>query len=680
MAEFELETREDVVELSKGYLNEKYQVQVGSSIAEFSSEHANAYDVVDSSGENAPNSLYALIFNPEFPTRLATIRRLKNIRHPNLQGLVDYGKLILSSSKSEKFAVILRKPTGKVLSEHIDNNGPFGESIVVSALSKQLSSVLSLLNDNHIVHGSINPDKVYFDAERGQLLVGECISDISGNSQNQAFDAIDQLLCHSACKGEMDLTSDYYSFGMLVLYMLSGRIPFKTFPRDLVARIRLENGSYESSIVFIRATVGFSISRHMDNLVKGLMCDERHLRWDAETIDRWHNREEPSPPTSKIHRQGVTSFEFNEQEYFGCKALANAIHKNWAQAKKELKLIEIVRWISLSVKNQELANRINTLSLGRTELILQDNKLMYLITLLDPDGPIRFKDFSGHISGIGFALANNYINKKEDELEQLSGILSSGLLDYWVNNQSEHSDFKLKDLHWRPRQIRKYITKKGVGFGMERALYEMNPGMPCQSKILQNYYVVTLEEVLEGLDHFSGDKNEDPIDRHIGAFIASRIDLNDDIRIRSLQNFPYVAKNPQVLMVGMLTVAQAEGQVGEVKSLTSWMTERLSTLTDSLNSRVIQRSMKEKLKKAAEEGNMQQLFKIISDPEYARKDLYGFKEARSHYKTLTYNIAQLKQQSNIQNMAYQFGLRIAVGISYLVCTTTLVYVILQAAP
>jgi serine/threonine protein kinase len=676
----QLTSKEEVVELSKGYLKETYQIKVNSPLTEFNTEHAKAYEVIDSTGQIAPGGLYAFVFNAQFPTRLQTIKRLQTVKNPLIQQLHDYGKVVLSNGQSEKFAVILERPQGIPIKKYVEQNQPFAEKEVVMGLSKQLTNALISLSDHNIVHGSINADKVYYNKDTGRILIGECISDICGNSQYHAYDAIDQLLCQDACKGDMDTKGDFYSMGVLLLFLLSSKRPFYGFSKELISHIRLSNGSYESSIVFIRMRTGFSISKHMDNLIKGLLSDSRAKRWGLNEIEKWHNKEEPAPSMMRLHKQAPTPFEFNDREYYSRKSLAQELFLHWEKAKREVQIPDIVRWLSLSVKAQELAQDVNQLTYGVNTIIISDNKLMRVITLLDPDGPIRFQNFSGHISGIGFELANHFINKDTEQLEQLSKLINSGSIEYWIANQSEDSDFRLRGLNWRPQLIRKHLAKKGTGFGMERVLYELNPGMPCQSPLLENYYVVTLEELLESLDRFSGNKqDETPVDRHIGAFIASRIDMSDDLRVKSLKNFPHFGKNPEVINTSMLSIAQAEGRVGQVKNLTNWMSKRLDGLVDSLNSRVIKKQLRHKLDEATETGNINELFKVLADPNFARRDVYGFAEARNQYRHMEFQIQRLQTQSNIQRMAYQLGLRIAVTISYLICASTLVYVVLQGA-
>ncbi|MDP6885104.1 MAG: ABC transporter permease subunit, partial [Rhodospirillales bacterium] len=61
-----------------------------------------------------------------------------------------------------------------------------------------------------------------------------------------------------------------------------------------------------------------------------------------------------------------------------------------------------------------------------------------------------------------------------------------------------------------------------IGYGIERCLYELNPGLPCQSPHLNHDYVTRIRDLLPALDETANRVSEKtlPIDRHIAAFIA----------------------------------------------------------------------------------------------------------------------------------------------------------------
>src|SRR3546814_7768561 len=68
------------------------------------------------------------------------------------------------------------------------------------------------------------------------------------------------------------------------------------------------------------------------------------------------------------------------------------------------------------------------------------------------------------------------------------------------------------------------MDRTGMGYGMERVAYELNPNLPCRSPLFEADYVSDISELLPALDRLAerGVEIRNLIDRHIGAFIATR--------------------------------------------------------------------------------------------------------------------------------------------------------------
>ena len=73
-------------------------------------------------------------------------------------------------------------------------------------------------------------------------------------------------------------------------------------------------------------------------------------------------------------------------------------------------------------------------------------------------------------------------------------------------------------------RMRSHLRDKTPGYGIERCLYDMNDGFPCQSPLLKGEFIINLEDVLPGLEKTAKtiDVKTLPVDRHIAAFVAAR--------------------------------------------------------------------------------------------------------------------------------------------------------------
>ena len=207
----------------------------------------------------------------------------------------------------------------------------------------------------------------------------------------------------------------------------------------------------------------------------------------------------------------------------------------------------------------------------------------------------------------------------------------------------------------------------------------MNQGLSCQSPMISKTCVLSLDELLKALDEVAEDLQDksDPMDRHIAAYIASKLHLDDEIRIKSVRHFPQFAKSPQLVMLALLTLAQAQTKTRNLKNLCRWILKRVAPLVDSVQGKTIRKEFQAAIAEAAKAGDIQELFSVITSPNFIRRDAFGLNEAMKEYQRYTTEIQSLQKKDSIERVAYQYGLKIAVLTSYAVCFGTLLALVMQ---
>jgi serine/threonine protein kinase len=675
MAEQQIQKKEKIQEISPQIEIPKFpspnKIVFTKEIAELSNEFAKAYEVNDER-----ETKYALIFNRAYPIDFEKVNSFKRIENESISTIFEMGKL-LTPSGEESFACILRRPSGKKISQILtERKGGFDESFVTGYIFEQLYLALSLLHKEGIMHGSINPENVYYNSVTGRIYLKENISEFPGFSQKPVFETFERIICHKAGKDGLSYSADYYACGVFIISLIFGHTPLETFPDDIVANIKLENGSFESIYTMMKVERNFSFSPFSENLIRGLLNDRTRDRWGEEEIRKWFRKELVQSSISKIHKQTSTGFLFNDIEYYNPKFLTHAIQQNWDFARKYLKVTELTRWANIGLKDPEIETKLHTITSARfNEVILPDERLSLLIHILDNEGTIRFKDVSVSIYGFGNYIAYLYISQDREKLQHLAQMVDFGLIDSWIRQQKFPDDYKATKLGWSPRKVKMYIRKNLIGFGLERCLYEFNPNIACQSNILKHKYAVSLKDILNGLnDISSGFQESDPIDRHIAAFINRDLEIEDSIKIKPLQNFPHIGKDTNVINTVMLALAQTKSGIVGLNNLSKWLRIKLNAVLEKMNSKVIKKNMQNALDKAADSGDINALYSVIADPSLVRKDIYGFQEAKKQYKMLVYEITKMQAQSNLDKMAYRIGLKISVMVSYLICAACVMVV------
>ena len=312
-------------------------------------------------------------------------------------------------------------------------------------------------------------------------------------------------------------------------------------------------------------------------------------------------------------------------------------------------------------------------------MVIQDEKLSRVLSVLDSNGPIRYKDYAVHPDAFGTFIAYGYYKGNREMIQWVGTMINDRMVDYWITLQDDPLSYDASVLEWQPSREYVHARKTSIGFGIERCLYNMNPTLACQSTMFEGRVVRSLPDLMVALDEIgiSRAKENDPMDRHVAGFIAQRLDLQDDIRVKSIQRFPSLASNPQIMSLALLTVAQGQSRIRVLKGITAWMNIRLATYMESFHSDTIQRELKTRLDKAAREGNLNSLFKIVADATLASQDSVGFTEARQHYHMMENEIRNLEKESNIEKLAYHYGLRFSVMITYLVLAVTTLTVLFR---
>ena len=642
-----------------------FDINYSLKIAEFSTEFATAYDAKPRTPQVERVDFYALIFNKFFPADLDKINIYKNLKEKNLQEMVDFGRV--QTAKGEALCCIFKKPIGLKLSEVLSRTKNFEENFITNHIFGQLFTGLSMMHNQDIMHGSINLDNIYFNTQNGNVTIRESVSDFVGFSQKAAYETYERMVCHPAAKSNRDLSADFYACGVVIVSLISGQEVLSGITEDIVKKIKFENGSYEAIVGLTGTRASISVSQKTEILLRGVLHDKIKDRWQIKQISGWQKKEIAMPPPSRMHKQASSSYVFEGLDYFSPKFLAYTIQQNWSLAKKNLKINDLARWVTFTSRLPDIEKRLySMIRSDQTEVITPDDKLTRIIYLLDEDGPIRYKDVSFHPDGIGNLLSYYLYKNDQPSIENLATAVDFGFIEGWISGQENQDLFKTSVLGWNPREIKIYIRKNELGFGIERCLYEFNPYLPCLSPILENTYSVGLPSVLTALNQGRLNGKEIDNDKHLTAYICKQTDIQDSIKVKSLQNYPYFGKAMPIRICAMFAIAQQKSGIDNLSGIASWMRQNLISVTDKLNSNNIKKKVVQDLDLAVVSGDLNKLFAIISDPKVIRKDVYGFQDAKKTYKILSFEILKLKNQANLDQLAYRTGLRVAVIGSYLI--------------
>jgi len=422
------------------------------------------------------------------------------------------------------------------------------------------------------------------------------------------------------------------------------------------------------------------------DFLRGTLTLSPEDRWDGKQLKAWlggkrYNVLPPPPPAD-----AVRPFEFKDIQINNRRLLAHLFATDWPQMLLAIQGSTLSHWVTISLRNKELAEMISRLCRSATDAVGKNENqanemLLNIVLLFDPLGPLRIRQLAFHAEAINTIFAEMFTTKATLELQFLAKFVETNMMNYWVNTQKNRDpeyelNVRMSDLVQRLDRLRGCIRNSGYGFGLERVLYDMNPGMSCISELFESRNVRTLPQLLRQLDTMAqGIDGDEIMDRHIAAFIASKLQIQNEIRLDALASIPALALNRNMLALYLISMAQQRVEPMRLPGLTHWFAIRLIPMMDNIHSRTLRQKMNHMLGNMAPLGLMQKIADLMITTDYAQADTNGFESAVVNYRKNAAQIANLKLPERLEHDTHRTGLNIATMFSYAGLVFSVIYII-----
>jgi hypothetical protein len=238
-----------------------------------------------------------------------------------------------------------------------------------------------------------------------------------------------------------------------------------------------------------------------------------------------------------------------------------------------------------------------------------------------------------------------------------------GLAIFWLDLQ-RFGDRDLTRLVGQFRRLSNYLKDPRPGYGIERCLYELNPGQHCLSPLIEPEHVVSINDLLPALDRAANGKREGkPFDRHLAAFIAARVtdDVTGQLGLAAHREKPLEAT------VGLLSLlATLQWRLGPpcLPELARWVAASIQPLIATYHHRAARKRVENDLPKLVKAGSLVNLYNFLVNSEMRRQDEAGFAAALQHYAKIDFEIAFLESGGATDPArARRYGRQIAAACS-----------------
>lgn len=615
-------------------LGKYVRIDTSNRLPQYDRSTAHAYAASDT--RTPGTALYALICDESAPPRLDVLSALSRIEGLPLVVPADWDVVDWPRTSGQRFAVAFERPSGEPLVSGTDATfRPWREEQVVEHVIAPFTKILRELDGRSVTHRGICLENLFTASGRSEAVLGECVGMPAGMMQPAVYETIPGGQALPEGRGEGVPADDLYALGVLVAVLLRGGNPMADWPDHDVIASKLTHGSY---VAILGRT---SLSLKLMEPLRGLLCDAEEERWVLEDLEMWLNGRHLSPKQANLPGKARRSFHFEGHDYWGPRALAHAMAAKWSDALRVMREGELDQWAQRSIVDEKQSARVRAILAGGqvSQGGSEDRTLARLLIALDPSAPVRFRDVAARIEGFPLLLAMNF--EDEAKRKRVVDVVLSKLPQYWLELLGDKASPQLLQGFERMNLV---LSRSQMGYGIERCLYEFNPEWPCLSPLVRGQFVHTVDRLLPVLENLvaAGKIGDEPIDRHIVAFLGARMNPPPDRILNGLADAQDRIARRRAIMHLM---AQAQRRHGPQKmpALTKWIGDFVAPVVDSLRNRKLRERARKGLDRAVDNGSLVELVSAVDDPEAHRRDTEGFNAAKQEYQRISREITWLEQ-------------------------------------
>jgi len=610
----------DQAPLGKGEiaLGKHIRIDLNKPLPQYSRRHAPAYAASDA---RSPGQLrYAVITSETLPPRLAVLPSLARIDDIPAAMPMDWGRVAWGEEGERRFAIVFAQPNGPPLA-----NDPqaqveqMREDRIVEKVIQPIYKTLAEFYSRVVTHRAFCLTNIFVDESKGgEFNLGECVSTPPGMVQPTLFETIPGGQANEIGRGAGVIKDDLYALGVLIALLLRGGNPMRNWSTSEMIAAKIEKGSYATIMGRTR------VSLKLMEPLRGLLCDEPGERWNLENLEMWLSGRQLSPKQASLPEKARRAYEFRGDGYWNTRSLGHAMAENWRDALPVAGGGEIERWAGRSLPNEIQARNIATAGAGGG-----DRGLARLLIALDPSAPIRVRGFATKIQAIPQALALGY----DDEVvrARITEMINAKLPSRWLELQPAEGGESIQNIPPFDR-MGFYLERRSLGNGVERCIYEFNAEWPCLSPFVRGKFVINLRQLLPAMEAYAEKTTptSEPVDRHIVAFAAARLERLPDKILQGLAKSGDDVTRYRALMHLLARVQRYYGP-DKVPNLCGWVHPFARRIVDSLHNVKTKEKLHKQLNRGVEAGSLPDMLAAIDDPETRQEDAHGFEAAQREY-------------------------------------------------
>lgn len=621
---------------------------------------------------NDDHEIFALICDPELPPNLAALKRLRE--HPSraLLRLLDHGVVPWSETGDHRLALIYERPQGPRLVPSLSSPfEPLPEQDIINRVMAPVVSALDELEQMDVTHGAVRPTNLFMPRDKGSLaMLGENASAPAHFHQPVSFASIELGQAWPAGRGAGSIADDIYALAVTVLTLIYGEDPAGGRDDASLLAEKIERGS------FAALTGHRRLPAVLREPLRGMLDDRTEQRWTLADLSAWLSDRRLKTPGHLQSDRAQRTLTLGGIQFHHTRPLSHHIATGWDRLRLEEKGHEILTWARRGLGDDSVGDAV-LMAMEQSERNAQGGDgtinpafAARLAMALDRRAPVRYRGVCAHLDGFGPLLA---VHGGETESVRAIGEAMVGDLAQF-RHRSTNDDGRERGPLMRVHSLMtRYLKNPGIGYGIERCLYELNPLQYCRSPLVAKYKVMQIEDLLPALEKISGGGAKGPpFDRHIAAFVAARL----RVELQSMLTMASDPKDPERAALGMLGVlGTLQAQMGRkaYPGLTRWIGDYLQPVVESFRHRMWREKVENELPALIDRGDVTALYIYLSNGEVRQRDRNGYANAVAEYARLSTEISFLKSFGfNDPRRTEEYGRQISCGLTGLLSAVAMI--------